>query len=129
MKGAGRIGQFVIGFIMMLSGFYLLLNAISVTSLFTLDSRVYEFSVFGGYITITSAMVMIPCVFSIAMILYNYKNTFAWLLAILSISALIFAAITAIDFTFKSITASELITILVLVIGGIGLFLRSLKAI
>lgn len=46
MKGAGGssggIGHFFIGLIMMCGGFYMLLNAISVTSNFGLSSRIYS---------------------------------------------------------------------------------------
>lgn len=132
MKGAGGtsggIGQFFIGLIMMTGGFYLLLNAISVTSHFAFSSRLYGFSGFGGHFAITSGMVMIPFMLGIGMVFYNSRNILGWLLTITSISALIFGVISSIHFTFKSMSAFDLIVILVLAIGGLGLFLRSLKS-
>ena len=48
MKGAGGtsggIGHFFIGLIMMCTGFYLLLNSISITSNFGARIRLYSFS-------------------------------------------------------------------------------------
>ncbi|MFC1748462.1 hypothetical protein ACFL2V_06605 [Pseudomonadota bacterium] len=133
MKGAGGtsggIGQFFIGLIMMVGGFYLLLNSISVVSHFGLGSRLYGFSAYGGNYGITSGMVMIPFMFGIGIIFYNGKNLIGWLLAGGAIVALIFGVITSIHFTFKSMSAFELITILVLAIGGLGMFVRSLRAI
>lgn len=132
MKGAGGtsggIGQFFIGLIMMTGGFYLLLNAISVTSRFALSHRIYGFSAIGGNYSITSGMVMIPFMLGIGMVFYNSKNILGWLLSITSIGALIFGVISSIHFTFKSMSAFDLIVILVLAVGGLGLFLRSLKS-
>lgn len=133
MKGAGGtsggIGQFFIGLIMMIGGFYLLLNAISVVSHFGLGSRLYGFSAFGSNYGITSGMVMIPFMFGIGIIFYNGKNLIGWLLTLGSVVALIFGVISSIHFTFKSMSAFDLITILVLAIGGLGMFIRSLRTI
>ena len=132
MNGAGGtsggIGNFFIGLIMMSSGFYLLLNAISVTSHFSFAGRLYGLHALGGNISITSGMVMIPFIFGIGLIFYNGRNIVGWLLTIGSISALILGVISSIHFSFKSMSAFDLITILVLAIGGLGLFLRSLKS-
>jgi hypothetical protein len=49
-------------------------------------------------------------------------------LSIGSVTGLIFGVISSIRFSFKTMTSFDLIVILVLAIGGLGLFLRSLKA-
>ena len=132
MRGAGGtsggLGQFFIGLIMMCGGFYLLLNAISVTSNFGMGARLYGFSANGGNYNITSGMIMFPFMFGVGLIFYNSKNILGWLLAIGSITGLIFGVISSIRFSFRTMTAFDLITILILAIGGLGLFLRSLKA-
>ncbi|MBF0264424.1 MAG: hypothetical protein HQL46_04070 [Gammaproteobacteria bacterium] len=131
MRGAGGTsggaGQFFIGFIMMCGGFYMLLNAIHVTSSFGFGARLYGFAAYGSNWGITSGMIMIPFMFGVAMIFYNSKNVIGWLIAIGSIAALIFGVISSIRFSFRSMSAFDLITILVLSMGGLGLFLRSLK--
>jgi len=133
MKGAGGtsggVGQFFIGFIMMCGGFYLLLNSISVTSNFGFGMQMYSLSAFGGRFGITSGMIMFPFMFGVGMIFYNAKNIFGWLLTIGSIAALIFGVIASIRFRFSAMSAFDLIMILVLTVGGIGFFLRSLKSI
>ena len=132
MRGAGGtsggLGQFFIGFIMMCGGFYLLLNAISVSSNFGMGARLYGFSAFGGNYSITSGLIMIPFIFGVGMIFYNSKNFIGWLLALGSLTGLIFGVISTIRFSFKSMSAFDLIVILVLAMGGLGLFLRSLKS-
>jgi len=133
MKGAGGtsggLGSFFIGLIMMCGGFYMLLNAINVTSSFGMGMRLYGFSAMGGQYNITSGMVMIPFMFGVGLIFYNGKNILGWLLAIGSITGLIFGVISSIRFSFRTMTSFDLIVILVLAVGGLGLFLRSLKAI
>lgn len=132
MKGAGGssggVGQFFIGLIMMIGGFYLLLNAISVSSHFALSHRIYGFSGLGNQVSITSGMVMIPFIFGVGIVFYNSRNILGWILTLGSITALIFGVITSIHFSMKSMTAFDLIVILVLAVGGLGLFLRSLKS-
>lgn len=133
MRGAGGTnggaGQFFLGLIMMCGGFYMLLNSISVTSNFGVGMRLYGFSAFGGNFSITSGMVMIPFMFGVGFIFYNAKNIIGWILAVGSLVALIFGVIASIRFTFHHMSAFDLIVILVLSVGGIGLFLRSLRAV
>lgn len=132
MRGAGGtpggLGQFFIGFIMMCAGFYLLFNAITVSSNFGMGMRLYGMSAFGSNFNITSGMVMIPFIFGVGIIFYNSKNILGWLLGIGSLAALIFGVIASIRFSFRTMTSFDLIVILVLAIGGLGLFLRSLKS-
>ncbi|MBU2871874.1 hypothetical protein [Colwellia sp. E2M01] len=133
MRGAGGtsggLGQFFVGLIMMCGGFYMLLNAIQVNSSFGMGMRLYGFSAMGGMYSITSGMVMIPFMFGVGLIFYNGKNILGWVLALGSITALIFGVISSIRFSFRTMTSFDLIVILVLAMGGLGLFLRSLKKI
>ncbi|MCK5667172.1 MAG: hypothetical protein KAI17_26985, partial [Thiotrichaceae bacterium] len=106
-------------------GLYLLLNAIIVTSHFGFGMRLYGFGQYG----VTSGMIMIPFMFGTGMVFYNSKNLLGWLLAAGSLVALIFGVISSLQFSFRHMSAFDLITILVLTVGGLGLFLRSLKSI
>jgi len=133
MKGAGGTsggtGTFFIGLIMMIGGFYLLLNAISVTSNFALSRHLYSLSGMGMGYSITSGMVMIPFIFGIGLIFYNSRNIIGWILAIGAITALIFGVISSIHFSFKSMSAFDLIVILTLAMGGLGLVLKSFRSV
>lgn len=132
LKGAGGTpggaSSFFLGFFMMCTGFYLLLNSITVNSGFGFGTQLFGFSVRGGNYGINSGMVMIPFMFGIGMIFFNMKNMIGWLLALGSLAAMIVGVIASIQFRFTAMTAFELIVILVLAIGGLGLFLRSLKS-
>ncbi|MGB1297162.1 MAG: hypothetical protein ACPG8A_02750 [Psychrobium sp.] len=132
LKGAGGtsggFGLFFIGLIMMCGGFYLLLNAITVTSSFGMGMRLYGFSAMGSSFNITTGMIMIPFMFGVGLIFYNGRNILGWILTLGSITALILGVISSIRFSMRTMTSFDLIVILVLAIGGLGLFLRSLKA-
>lgn len=128
MRGAGGtnggLGLFFIGLVMMCGGLYMLLNAINVYSHFGFGARLYGIGGMG----ITSGMIMIPFMFGVGIIFYNARNWAGWLLAGGSLVALVFGVISSIQFTFRAMTAFDLIVILVLTVGGLGLFMRSLKS-
>ncbi len=109
---------------MMCGGFYLLLNAIVVSSSFGLSTRL--FGVGAGY-GITGGMMLIPLMIGIGMLFYNAKSFLGWMIAIGSFAALIAGVVASVNMNLRTMSAFELIVILVLAIGGLGLFLRSLK--
>ncbi len=131
MNGAGGtqggVGNFLMGLAMMCGGFYMLLQSIKVTMSFGMGARLFGMSMFGQQVGITSGMVMIPFIFGVGMLFYNGRNFIGWLLTLGSLAAMIFGVIASTQFILKTMTAFELITILVLCVGGLGLFLRSLK--
>ncbi|MBY0574159.1 MAG: hypothetical protein K2P84_10795 [Undibacterium sp.] len=132
MRGAGGTtggsGQFLLGLIMMCGGFYMLLSAISVNANFGFRSSLYGLSLFGSTVGVTSGMIMIPMIIGIGMIFFNAKNYLGWFISLGSLAALIFGVISSIQFQLRPMNAFDLIVILVLAFGGLGLFLRSLRA-
>ena len=120
----GGTGSFIIGIIMIVGGGYLLLNNIVIRPNFGFGSRVFGI----GGVPITSGMIFIPFMFGVGMIFYNAKNWFGWGIAGASLVALIFGVIANMTLQFARMSAFDLIVILVLFVGGIGLFLRSLRA-
>jgi hypothetical protein len=132
MRGAGGtnggIGHFWLGLMMMCGGFYLLLKSIMVSSSFGFGYPLYGLNLFGSLFSITSGMIMIPFIIGIAMIFYNGQSIIGWILTAGSLIALLFGVIASIHFTFMSMSAFDLLVILVLAFGGLGLFLKSLTA-
>ena len=145
MRGAGGteggIGQFLIGFLMMCAGFYLLLSNINVNSAwgngsFNMGTSLYRIggrsgSGFGhglGGFHINSGMILVPFIFGIGIVFYNSRNIAGWLLSVGSIFALIVGIIASLKFNFNRMTGFELTAMIVLAFGGTGLFLRSLKS-
>lgn len=127
IKGAGGTqggtGRFFIGLFMLIIGGYLFFNSIRVSNGFGMGSVLYSY----GSFRLTGGMVLFPFIFGIGMMFYNSKNVFGWILALGSIGMLGFGVIANINFRIVNMSAFELMTILVLFIGGLGLFLSSLK--
>ncbi|MFK8014985.1 MAG: hypothetical protein AB8G17_06060 [Gammaproteobacteria bacterium] len=119
----GGTGSFLIGLAMMIGGGYLLLNGIVVRPNFGLGARVFGF----GGMSITSGMVLIPFMFGVGMVFYNSRNWIGWVLAGGSLLALVFGVIANMTLEMTRMSAFDLVVILVLLVGGIGLFLRSLR--
>lgn len=132
MRGAGGtdggIGQFFLGLAMLCSGLYLLLNAITVSSSFGFNTPLYGMSMFGLHYAVTSGMVMFPFMIGIAIIFYDSRSVVGWLLATGALVALIAGVIASLHFNLRVMTAFDLMTILILTVGGLGLFLRSLRS-
>lgn len=128
MRGAGGTsggtGAFLLGLVMMCGGFYMLLSSIVVRARFGFGQQLYSLGGFG----ITSGMIMIPFLFGVGMIFYNSKSVLGWLLTVGSLTSLIFGVISSVNFSIQRMSAFELIVILVLAFGGLGIFLKSLRA-
>ncbi len=127
MNGAGGtsggVGKFILGLIMMCGGFYLLLNGIVVSSSFGFGSRLFGIGGMG----LTGGMILIPLLIGIGMVFYNARSYLGWLIAIASFGALVFGVISSVSLNLRTMTAFELIVILTLAFGGLGLFLNSLR--
>ncbi len=125
-RGAGGTDggtiQFLVGFVMMVGGLYLLLSEMIVRPEFGLGAAVFSY---GGW-TVTTGMVFIPFLFGVGMIFYNARNLVGWALAIGAIVALIFGVIANLNIRLAKMSAFDLVVILVLLVGGLGLLLRSL---
>jgi len=122
----GGIGRFFIGLIMMIAGGYLLLSNIIVSTNFGRFGLGFNsFSSVQGFST--SGYVFFPFIFGIGIVFYNSKNYIGWFLLLASIVMLIFGVIGSVNLRMNPMTSFNMITILVLLMGGIGLFLSSLK--
>gem|GEM_PF-1231603 len=57
----------------------------------------------------------------------NARNLIGWALVVGAVSAMIIGVLSGLRFTLHDMTLFDLLTILVLSIGGLGLFLSSLR--
>ena len=119
----GGEGSFFIGLIMMIAGGYLFLRSIHVDHYLSMGHGLFNL---GGY-QITNGMVLIPFIFGIGMIFYNSQNKIGWFLTIASMIALTFGIIASINFSLQGMSAFDLLTMIILFVGGLGLFMRSLR--
>lgn len=127
MRGAGGTdggtGTFLIGLAMMIAGGYLLLSNIIIRPVFGFGTSAFNV---GGF-SVTTGMILIPFIFGVGLVFYNSRNWIGWLLAIGSVIALVAGVIANLTLQFGRLNAFDLLVILVLLFGGVGLFLRSLR--
>lgn len=120
---SGGTTRFVLGIGLFVAGMYLLLKSIYVQNSFGFANQMYSFA--GT--SITSGMLLIPFVIGVGMLFYSYKNIIGWVLAVGSVGLIIIGVITSIHFTLAGMTAFDILLILVMVAGGLGLFLSSFR--
>ena len=127
MRGAGGNDggefSFLIGLVMMVAGGYLLLSNIVIRPVFGFGTRAFGI----GGMNVTTGMLLIPFMFGIALIFYHGRSWIGWGLAIGSVIALIAGVISNLTLQFSALSIFDLLVILVLLFGGVGLFLRSLR--
>lgn len=121
----GGLGRFFLGLAMMIVGGYLFFDAIRVYAGFHWGLALFQW----GGVQLTGGLVLIPTIFGIGLIFYNAKNPLGWILFLGSLLALAFGVIRNLRFDLRAMSAFELIIILVLLFGGVGLFLSSLRGI
>lgn len=119
----GGIVQFLIGLALMIGGAYLFLDSVQVRTGFGMAYRLYGF---GGF-QVTSGMLLIPFMIGITLIFYSRRNYLGWILAGGALIALVFGVIRSINFVFIGMSAFDLLLILLLFCGGLGIFLNSLR--
>lgn len=128
MRGAGGteggVGRFFAGLAMLIVGLYLLLRSVTVTSGFGWG---YALLSFGG-VGVTSGMIMIPFMIGVGMVFYSARSLLGWILAGGSLLALLAGIIASLRFRMWNLSAFDLLVILVLIAGGAGLLLSSLRS-
>ena len=113
----GGIGSFFLGFAMAVAGGWLLTNQVTVTSG---GWRLWGYNAFG--------LSLLPFVIGIGFLFFNGKSKIGWLLTLAG-SVIIFVGIlTNLDVYFRPTSLFNTILMLVLLVGGIGLVARSLRA-
>ncbi len=120
-KGAGGtpggIRHFVIGSIFALVGGYLILNQVVVTSGF--------WSYFGNY---SFGVTLIPFLIGIGFLFFDGSSVVGWFLTVAAFLAIIVGVIANLQIYFRPTTLYNTLIMLVLLVGGLALIGRSLRA-
>ena len=133
MRGAGGtsggIVEFFLGVIMFTVGMFIFLSNVTVTNSFGMGTSIFRIGGSGGAggFNFVSGMIFIPFLFGIALVFYNRKNIIGWVLTVGSIALLIIGIIISLQFRFRPMNLFNVIMIIVLIFGGVGLFLSSLR--
>jgi hypothetical protein len=114
---SGGLGSFLLGCVMLVAGGYLLLSRVSVT---THSWRLFGYDGFG--------LSLVPLLFGIGLLFFNGKSPLGWLLTLGGV-VIIFAGVIGSLSIFMTYTSLfNLLVILVLLVGGIGLIARSMRS-
>ena len=113
----GGIAEFIIGFVMVCVGGYLISNQVSVVG-----------SYWSFYGANTFGVTLLPMLFGVAILFWNGKNTVGWILAAAGALFILTGVIANMHIYFQPTTLLHTIVMLVLLVGGLGLIARSLSA-
>lgn len=117
---------FFVGLIMACAGFYLLLDNIVVTQGFSFGYALYRINYGGGW-NVTGGGLLVPFILGVGWIFYNARAPWGWILAGGSLSAIFIGVLMSLSISIRTMSLLNLIIILVLAFGGLGLFIRSLR--
>ena len=113
----GGIGHFLLGFVMACIGAYLLTNQVAVVGSY--------WSFYGGS---TFGITLIPMLFGIALLFFNGKSMAGWLLTVAGALFILAGVIANMHIYFRATSLFNTIVMLVLLVGGLGMIARSMRA-
>lgn len=114
--------KFLLGLLMFAVGIYVLLKSIHITNTFSMNYR------FGyGSVGVPAGVLFLGFVVGVGMLFFNSKNIIAWLITIASVAFLIVGVIMNLNVSLARMDAFNFLSILVLVGGGAGLLLGSMR--
>ncbi|HGJ66130.1 TPA: hypothetical protein ENS27_12215 [bacterium] len=121
---SGGILTFFLGLTMTIVGSFLFMNHVKVGTFTLWFFGRYNWGPFNRW-----GVVLIPLLFGIGFLFFNAKSIIGWILTITGALIIFISIITSISFHFPQTSLFNLIIMLVLLIGGIGLMLRSFRAV
>jgi len=111
----GGLGEFLIGFIMVCIGGYLLANQVTVVGSYW---NFYGANSFG--------ITLIPLLFGVGILFFKGRSTVGWVLTVAG-ALFIFAAVIAnMHIYFQPATLFHTLVMLIVLVGGLGLIARSI---
>jgi hypothetical protein len=112
----GGVGQFFAGLMMAGVGGYLFLNQVQVTT---------SWGNFWGYNSF--GLSLIPLLVGVGFLFYNGKSIAGWILTMLGLGIIVAGILMHLDVYFRPTTLYNTLVMLVLLAGGVGLILRSIR--
>jgi hypothetical protein len=111
----GGLGEFLIGFVMICVGAYLLTNQVTVGGAY-----------WNFYGTNTFGITLLPMLFGIGMLFWKGRSIIGWLLTAGGALFILAGVIANLHIYFRPASLFDTIVMLVLVVGGLGLIARAL---
>ncbi len=113
----GGIRHFLLGFIMACVGGYLLCNQVMVMGSY--------WSFYGGN---TFGITLLPMLFGIGILFWNGRSAIGWLLTTAGALFIVAGVIANLHIYFRPASLFETLVMLTLLVGGLGLIARSMRA-
>jgi len=113
----GGLGSFVIGLILACVGGYLLTNQVIVTSSY--------WNLFGGN---SFGITLLPMLIGVAMLFWNGRSKLGWLLTVAGGLFILAGVIANLHIYFAPTSLFNTLVMLVLLVGGLALIARALRA-
>ena len=127
---SGGIATFLIGLGMTIAGGFLFLNHVQVGQGFWSfwGRNSHGFGGTHGFGS-TQGLILIPLIIGIGFLFFNGKSIIGWVLAGGGMLIIFLAVISSLRFYFARTSLFNLLVMLVLLVGGLGLIVRSLRAV
>ena len=112
----GGVGQFFAGLMMAGVGGYLFLSQVQVTSSW---GTLWGYNSFG--------LSLIPLLIGVGCLFYSGKSVVGWIMTFLGLGIIFAGILMHLDVYFRQTSLYNTLVMLVLLAGGIGLILRSIR--
>ncbi|MBL8206598.1 MAG: hypothetical protein JNM09_20350 [Blastocatellia bacterium] len=113
---SGGIGSFLVGLAMAIAGGYLFMRNVNVSTGYW---TVWGYNGFG--------MSLFPLLAGVGTLFFNGKSKLGWLLTFAGVIIIFVGIISSLNVYFATTNLFNTLTMLILLVGGIGLVARSLK--
>ena len=113
----GGVGQFFLGLAMAAAGAYLLTNQVSVSSGY--------WNLWGEH---SFGLSLVPLIAGIGLLFFNGRSILGWILLVVGLVIIFAGILMNLQIYFRQTSLFNTLMMLVLLVGGIGLVARSLRA-
>lgn len=113
----GGVGEFLLGLAMAIAGAYLITKQVVVSSGYW---QFWGYNAFG--------LSLLPLFFGIAMLFFNGKSTFGWLLTFAGIIIIFTGVLMNLHIYFQPTSLFNTVMMMILLAGGIGLIVKGISA-
>ena len=115
---SGGLGTFLLGLVMAVAGGYLFFDRVTVVGT---SWRLWGTSGFG--------LSLIPLLFGIFFLFLDGRSVIGWLLTVAGLVIIFAGVLTHLDIFFRPTSLFQTVIMLVLLVGGLALIVRSLRSI
>ncbi|HEV3039509.1 MAG TPA: hypothetical protein VHA33_17165 [Candidatus Angelobacter sp.] len=112
----GGLGTFLMGFVMICIGGYLLSNQVSVGG-----------SYWSFWGTNTFGITLLPMLFGVGLLFWNGRSPIGWLLTIAGALFILAGVLANMHIYLQQTSLFNILVMLVLLVGGLGLIVRSMR--